>query len=94
VEPRRDAAETGGAARPVMGTEARVQEYLRQGGCLFCGSPNTEGGSYDYQWPELGQKVRCLDCGRTWTDVYVLTRVEVPEQSPADPAGAGQAQRR
>ncbi len=67
------------AAGPVEVTAAMVQEYLRKGGvgCLFCGSTNIEGGSYDYESPELGQQVRCLECGRSWTDVYVLARVEV-----------------
>lgn len=60
-------------------TKAKARDYVKQGGgfCLFCGSHEIEGGSYDYETPELGQKVTCLACGRSWVDVYVLTRVEV-----------------
>jgi hypothetical protein len=60
-------------------TPERMRDYLAAGGgqCLFCQSPQIAGGSYDYETPELGQKVTCLVCGRSWVDVYVLTRVEV-----------------
>ncbi len=62
-------------------TEEMVRRYLAKEGvcCLFCGSKDIEGGSYDYESPQLGQKVTCLKCGRSWIDVYVLARVEVVE---------------
>lgn len=73
-------------ASPAQVTEQMVQDYVRKGGvrCLFCGSHDIEGGSYDYESPELGQKVRCLACGRSWIDVYVLSRVELIDGEPAE----------
>jgi hypothetical protein len=53
-------------------------EYLANGGvhCLFCRSENIEPDTIKMDGPNGRSEVQCLDCGRTWVDVYRLTAVE------------------
>jgi transposase-like protein len=58
-------------------------KYVKAGGgngkCLYCGSYDIVGGSYDPQ-EEAGlvcQQVRCSTCNKTWTDLYRLESVMV-----------------
>lgn len=50
------------------------EEYVALKGvrCPFCGSCGIEGDSFDFDGAEASQKIRCLDCDNTWTDVYKL----------------------
>jgi len=50
------------------------EEYLENSAhCLYCGSENTDAGSYEADGNEIHQDVRCKNCGGTWTDTYKLT---------------------
>jgi len=55
----------------------KAKEYLEQRGlvCPFCGSADIRGGSMDFDAGEIAQRISCLDCGETWTDVYKLVAV-------------------
>ncbi len=55
----------------------KAKEYLQQYGlvCPFCGSWDIEGGSMDFDWGEIAQRISCHECGETWTDVYKLAVV-------------------
>jgi len=55
-------------------TKTQVQDYVRNGGekCPYCGgiieglfAPVVDGGS-------ALQQVGCIDCGKTWSDIYTL----------------------
>ena len=44
--------------------------------CPYCGSDEIESQGVDYEWSdfnpkEMAEPVRCLECGRHWTDVFV-----------------------
>lgn len=53
-----------------------VSEHLTR--CPYCGSDEIEGEGIDYDWSdanpkEMAEPVRCLDCGQTWTDVFIYS---------------------
>ena len=51
------------------------KEYLRHGGgkCPFCGSENLEGqGNGDTDGSDHWEEVLCLDCHKSWNDIYTL----------------------
>lgn len=58
--------------------EKQIEEYLRHKGvcCPYCVAPTIEGGFVETGAGNARQKMRCTDCGRTWTDVYMLTGIE------------------
>ena len=64
-----------------MEITAEIQEkYLKNSGaCPFCGSESLEGEERDYGTDELYQRIHCYSCGKTWDDVYVLSRFEEVE---------------
>lgn len=53
---------------------ARAKKYLNGGGgaCLFCGSWDVEGSSWDMNGEQVSQDVTCLKCDKSWTDFYTL----------------------
>ena len=55
------------------------QDYLETGGCHCpyedCQSKQIEAGSFDFEGTHVFQSVTCFECGRTWTDEYVLNNV-------------------
>jgi len=55
-----------------------MEQYIAIGGtrCPFCNSDQIEGDSFDAEGGQVWQRVRCLDCGESWHDVYTLVRVE------------------
>ena len=55
------------------------QDYIKSKGmhCPYCRSGNIDAGAFDGEGPT--QPVRCLDCGRRWTDTYVLIGIEEEE---------------
>lgn len=44
--------------------------------CPFCLSEQTEGGAGDYG-KNTNQKVSCLECDRSWYDLYTLVDIEI-----------------
>lgn len=59
-------------------TAEQKAKYLESGGrgCPFCGSDDIEGDRIDAEGDTVAQRVRCLDCGKAWDDVYALSDVE------------------
>ena len=56
------------------------REYVIQGGlvCPFCRSHNVECATrMKGEARQCSQDIRCLDCKRTWRDIYELTGYEV-----------------
>lgn len=54
------------------------EEYLKKPNhCPHCDSDQTEGRGYDGDGNEIHQFIDCLDCEKTWTDVYVLSKVVI-----------------
>lgn len=55
---------------------SQEQRYVQAkgGNCPHCGSPNLEA-MHSEIWLEdrIVDPIVCLDCGKTWADVYVLT---------------------
>lgn len=54
----------------VKGSKDRTCSWAN---CPVCKSRSLEGGEYDGEGNRILQKIECLDCGSTWTDVYTLT---------------------
>jgi hypothetical protein len=46
------------------------------GGCPACRSGQIVGDSFDYEAAQVWQRLRCLACGASWTDVYRLQGYE------------------
>jgi transposase-like protein len=55
----------------------KAKEYLEHHGisCPFCGSGDIEGGSMDFDWDGIAQRISCHECNERWTDVYTLVAV-------------------
>ena len=68
-------------------TREAKEEYIRTGGvrCLFCGSEQIEGGSFECEAGCVWQRIRCLDCDQEWIDLYQLRDVQNPDW-PAEPS--------
>jgi len=51
------------------------EEYVATGGviCPFCESSNIRGASLESSHGHVYQDCECDDCGKEWTDEYVLT---------------------
>lgn len=50
------------------------KEYLEAPNhCPFCDSDQVTGDAVEVQHLHAYQPVSCLDCGKTWEDVYQLT---------------------
>ena len=60
-------------------TEERLKKYLDDGDskCPFCGCAHCEGGSFDQEANQVWQILRCTECEESWTDIYVLKKVEI-----------------
>lgn len=63
--------------------EDRYKKYKEAKGaiCPFCQSPESslEFGCLEADGGFVFQAVKCLDCGKSWTDVYGIIRVEYME---------------
>lgn len=61
--------------------DAKVKAYLENSSrCPHCGSANIEAGSLDTcSGGEIYQPVGCLNCKKSWQDVYTLTDIEFNE---------------
>ena len=58
----------------LMTPEAYVKQY---GGCCpACRSGQIEGDSFDYEAAQVWQRIRCLACSASWTDIYRLQGYE------------------
>ena len=58
----------------LMTPEAYVQQY---GGCCpACRSGQIAGDRFDSEAAQVWQRLRCLACGASWTDVYRLQGYE------------------
>jgi hypothetical protein len=68
-----------------MTPEAYVKHY---GGCCpACRSGQMEGDRFDYEAAQVWQRLRCLACGASWTDVYRLQGyedLELPDGLPQE----------
>jgi hypothetical protein len=61
--------------RPQLMTPDAYVQHL--GGCCpACRSGQIEGDSFDYEAAQVWQRLRCLACGASWTDVYRLQGYE------------------
>lgn len=65
----------------------KEQAYVRSGGiaCPFCASYNIEGGDRETDDGVHTQQVQCLDCKKTWTDVFKLVDVKLDEAKVFQP---------
>ena len=52
--------------------------YIRHKGvrCPFCHGNNLSCNSIFGDGEEATQDIKCLECGKVWTDIYTLTDVE------------------
>lgn len=68
-----------------MLSERAKTEYVENGGvvCPYCGSGNLDGGFVEIDGGGASQTVRCLDCYRSWTDLYTLTEI-LPDVEASD----------
>lgn len=54
------------------------QHVANQGAsCPFCGSDDIDGNFVEVEADKAYQNVMCLDCSKSWTDVYVLDLYEL-----------------
>ena len=70
---------------PLMTPEAYVQHS--GGGCPACRSGQMEGDSFDAEAAQVWQRIRCLACGASWTDIYRLQGyedLELPDELPQE----------
>lgn len=61
-----------------MLTPEQKMEYLARNGtrCPYCGSDSLEGRDIAPEGMEYAQVVACLDCDKTWRDIYTLNDIE------------------
>jgi transposase-like protein len=72
-----------------MLTDEQRQAYLRANHkCPYCRNEDIVGGSYEYEGDHIYQDVKCLVCGRTWTDEFTLTGITEAEPAPAEKEAA------
>ena len=59
-------------------TDEMKKKYIESSGigCPFCNSHQIEGDSFQSDGKHVWQSVECLDCDKTWDDIYTLTDVE------------------
>jgi TusA-related sulfurtransferase len=58
-------------------TEQMEQEYLAVKGtkCPYCSSRNIESLDQNSDGNEIWIKIECLDCKKTWVELYKLTGI-------------------
>lgn len=65
-----------------------VKRYLkaREAACPYCDSQDLEMSPIEFEnsGTGLNQELSCNDCGRKWTDVYALSKIEENEDSLAN----------
>ena len=69
----------------LMPPEAYVQQY--GGGGPACRSGQMEGDRFDSEAAQVWQRMRCLACSASWTDVYRLQGyedLELPDELPQE----------
>jgi len=59
-------------------SEEAKADYIKHGGtqCPFCGSEIIEGHSVELDQGYAVQSITCTACGKDWTDVYKLSRID------------------
>ena len=59
------------------------KDYIRNGGqmCLFCRGESLQGGFIHVEEGRAFQQICCLECERTWQDVYRLVDAK-PDTDP------------
>ncbi len=68
-----------------MLTDEQVQAYLKASHkCPYCKSQEIEGGAFDVEADHVYQDIKCIGCGRTWTDEYTLSGITEVEPQPAE----------
>lgn len=62
-------------------TKTQRERYVQREGCRcpYCNSDQLGGGSYDGDAGYITQSITCLDCEKSWTDVYKLIDIEEDE---------------
>lgn len=48
-------------------------KHIQSSGCPHCGGFNTEGSSWSCENNTAWQSIYCVDCDKSWDDVYTLT---------------------
>lgn len=48
--------------------------------CPFCHSDQIEGTEITVDECKAFQKMSCVDCCKSWTDIYILTNIQVREE--------------
>lgn len=64
-------------------TEEKQKEYVDNDGmtCPYCEHNDIEGnGGLSIEYNKVFQDVKCLECGKYWTDIYTLTGIHVDEK--------------
>lgn len=66
-------------------------EYVRNGGvkCPFCRSKSIYGDSVEIDAGSAWQRITCVDCDRSWNDVYSLNGYEPLDTNKAKPNQPG-----
>ena len=59
-------------------TQTIANDYIEKGGgfCPFCGSYNLDCYSLDVEGGRVYQRIRCIDCQRSWVDGYTLNSIQ------------------
>ena len=60
--------------------KTKKEDYIYHFGtkCLYCHSSNLDCNEIElYYIGEMKQEKRCLDCKKTWVDIYTITDIEI-----------------
>ena len=63
-------------------TEADKEAYVEDPwGCPYCESANIKKIAPGFTFEVCSFDVECFDCGKTWTDIYRLVKIEEDEST-------------
>jgi DNA-directed RNA polymerase subunit RPC12/RpoP len=60
-----------------MLNQDQKRRYLKKKGtvCPYCGSRTLQRGTFRYEEIDISQSVTCLDCNKSWENVYRLGEI-------------------
>jgi len=59
--------------------EAKAAYLVNSDHCPYCGSVDITGGAFEYGCGSVWQTITCMDCDRSWDDVYHLVAIDERE---------------